>query len=52
MYYKNSNRSRCERHEKNQLTKGENRRIMYVENKDGDLCGVNASVVVASPHLF
>lgn len=25
---------------KNQLTRGENRRIMYVENKDGDIDGV------------
>ena len=28
----------------NQLTKGENRRVMYVENKDGDIDGVDARI--------
>ena len=28
----------------NQLTKGENRRVMYVENKDGDIDGVSARI--------
>jgi hypothetical protein len=28
----------------NQLTRGERRRIMYVENKDGDLDGVRARI--------
>jgi len=29
---------------KNQLTKGESRRVMYVENKDGDIDGVAARI--------
>ena len=29
---------------KNQLTKGESRRVMYVENKDGDIDGVSARI--------
>lgn len=29
---------------KNQLTKGETRRVMYIENKDGDIDGVNARI--------
>lgn len=29
---------------KNQLTKGENRRVMYVENKEGDIDGVPARI--------
>lgn len=28
----------------NQLTKGESRRVMYVENKDGDIDGVEARI--------
>ena len=28
----------------NQLTKGETRRVMYIENKDGDLYGSNARI--------
>ena len=28
----------------NQLTKGENHRIMYIENKDGDIDGVPARI--------
>ncbi|MCW9024711.1 MAG: hypothetical protein OQK73_08500 [Gammaproteobacteria bacterium] len=28
----------------NQLTKGENCRVMYVENKDGDIDGVDARI--------
>ena len=28
----------------NQLTKGENRRVMYVENKDGELYGADARI--------
>ncbi|MBL1278098.1 MAG: hypothetical protein COB30_018635 [Ectothiorhodospiraceae bacterium] len=28
----------------NQLTKGENRRVMYVENKGGDIDGVDARI--------
>jgi len=28
----------------NQLTKGENRRVMYIENKDGDIDGVDARI--------
>lgn len=29
---------------KNQLTKGESRRVMYVENKDGDIDGIAARI--------
>jgi hypothetical protein len=29
---------------KNQLTKGENKRVMYIENKDGEIVGVNARI--------
>ncbi len=29
---------------KNQLTRGENRRVMYVENKDGELYGSDARI--------
>jgi hypothetical protein len=29
---------------KNQLTKGENRRVMYVENKDGDIDGASSRI--------
>jgi hypothetical protein len=28
----------------NQLTRGEKRRVMYVENKDGDVDGVSARI--------
>ena len=28
----------------NQLTKGENHRVMYIENKDGDINGVDARI--------
>ena len=28
----------------NQLTKGQSRRVMYVENKDGDIAGVSARI--------
>jgi hypothetical protein len=28
----------------NQLTRGEKRRVMYVENKDGDIAGVTARI--------
>jgi len=28
----------------NQLTKGEKRRVMYVENKDGDIDGAKARI--------
>jgi len=28
----------------NQLTKGQNRRVMYVENKDGDIDGLSARI--------
>jgi len=28
----------------NQLTKGENHRVMYIENKDGDIDGVAARI--------
>ncbi|HEB58451.1 MAG TPA: hypothetical protein ENJ01_04450 [Gammaproteobacteria bacterium] len=31
---------------KNQLTKGENRRIMYIENKDGEIDGAGAGARV------
>src|SRR5258708_38433185 len=29
---------------KNQLTRGENKRIMYIENKDGDIDGVSGRI--------
>ena len=29
---------------KNQLTKGENRRVMYIENKNGDIDGMRARI--------
>jgi len=32
----------------NQLTKGETRRVMYIENKEGDIDGVSARIGWAS----